>query len=251
MQLYVVYKNEGNIEVLDKYTIESVAIKGIEKYAYSYIESQVGKRNSINCIQYDRTIDDINSDSKLGEGFYLIKDDNMVRVVYKKRDIVHDKKQVISYVPTNITEVYPETVELVVIDKVLKKVAVPSSSYINYYMGYSEEIEKEVEEPVIKTFTLYSEREIVINKEEITYVYEKRKIFTSSIICDFGMIVLDLDDMYVNSSANVPAGIVDNEKVSVEKKKIKEIQSNYMSELVSLLQNGSILHTLKKVDPKP
>ena len=245
MQIFIAYKDENGVEVLDKYTIESVAEKGVINHAVAYIESQVGKRNSVNCIQLGLNVDEINANSELGEGFYLIKDMGKVTVVYKKKNIVHDKKQEITYVPTTITEVVPEEVEVVVIEKVIKKVPT-SSSYIGYYMGYSEEVEKEVDEKVIKKFTLYNERETVINKEEIMFVYEKKKFYTTTPVCNFGIISIDIDWAPANSST-LNANTSFDDKIMVDKKKIKEIQSNYMSELVSLLQNGSIIHTLKKV----
>lgn len=247
MQLYLVYKFEDNVEVLEKYTIEGVAIKGIDKHALKYIESQVGKRNSLNCVQYNNTIEDINNDSELKEGYYLIKDQGKIVVTYKKKDIIHDKIQEKTYVPTCVVEIVPEEVELTVVEKVNKKVSVPSSSFVGYYVGYSEEVDKEVEEKVNKKFTLYVEKESIINKEEISYSYKKRKVYSTSVVCEFGMIVIDLDDVPISNINVSTNAIIPDDRIMVEKKKIKEIQSNYMSELVSLLQNGSILHTLKKV----
>lgn len=248
MKIYGVYKiiydNAKNFELVDQYTIESVGIKGIEKNAINFVKSQVGEIHMGKSIQYGRTIEEIQNDVSLKDGYYLIRNGNDITVLGKSKIITHERKEVCNIVPTVSTCIVSEEVEVNVVEKVKKIITTPASSIFYYFGASGTEEEVEVDELVPRKFKIDVEREICTDKVEITYEYVKKKQFITVPICTFSMFEIDITSYCTTKTVDT----VINTQASSEHvtQKVNNKQSLFMNELVNLLNNSNGVSHLRK-----
>lgn len=252
MRTFLVYNlifGNNNIEhnIVSQYTIESVAIKGIEKNALEYIKNKYGEYHLEKCIQYGKTIEEINNDSSIKEGGYLIKDGNKIKVLskVKKQKEISTPVDVVKSV--KIIKGVPEEQEFNIVEKVKqvskKIVKEPISYFASFVVSPVEtEIEEEIEvdQIVTKKLNLYVEKEITILEANKEYILQKVKSYETTCIGEFNITSIEVEDRIQ---------IVKENTVNIIEKNIKEnetLKMSYIEELTQYLENGIVKPSLTR-----
>lgn len=245
MIINVVYKltyENSTIEPLSLYTIENVAKQGVENYAKNMVKNMFGEFHLEKSLKYDYTIEDVESDNSIGEGYYLIKENNRIIVVYKYPTQLTKTvpKNVIRYITKKV--VTPKKVTLSVLEKVkktLKKQIKEEQSYLVSFISSPTikeiEVEEEVDEIVEKEFSLYEENEVVEQVNEVEYTDVLVKGWITDSICEFYYTSIDISDY---TQTNEP---ISNTVSTAEKKDNNIITSKilptYLEEINEILKN--------------
>lgn len=252
MRTFLVYNlifGNNNIEhnIVSQYTIESVAIKGIEKNALEYIKNKYGEYHLQKCIQYGKTIEEINSDSSIKEGGYLIKDGTKIKVLskVKKQKEISIPIDVVKSV--KIVKGVPEEQEFNIVEKVKKIskkiVKEPISYFASFVVSPVEtEIEEEIEvdQIVTKKLNLYVEKEITTSETDKEYIIQKVKSYETICIGEFNITSIEVEDRIQ---------IIKENAVNIVEKDIKEketLKMTYIDELTQYLENGIIRPSLTR-----
>jgi hypothetical protein len=249
MKIYSVYKldhSDSSVKVLKQYSIESICVAGIQNLATLYIKDLFGQSHLAVCNMIGKTIQQINNDDSIKAGCYLIKSGDKIIVVSK--DKYEEFDQISREVITPVRKVVgvADEIEMQIMEKVTKTITKIVTEPISYLASFitspttteiTEDIQ--VDELVTKKIPIYREKEIVIDTVEIVKEYERKKVFKTIPVCEFGMFEIDISDYIFNAQPVTCQGNENLEDRKIITNKIKEDRALYLEELSNRLKQGS------------
>lgn len=242
MRLFLVYNitftNAGNtLEVKSQYTIESVAIKGIEKNALEYIKNMYGEYHAAKCIQYGKTVSDINNDSNLKEGGYLIKDGSKIIVVSKVKKYFEVQNPITITKTIKVLKGVPQEEEFRVVEKVKKTVKKVVKEPVSYFASFivsstETEVDEEVEvdEIVNKKILTYVDQDVDQVVNETDFITIKKREFETTCVMEFDVTSIEVEVEQVTYVTN------ESKVVEKDKKEKESLKLTYIDELIRVLE---------------